>query len=92
MAKKVFCGGLPYAWDDQDLTSALSQFGPVVDAKVIMDRDTGQSRGFGFVTFENEEDATTAVNVGSITGDGRTVHINMANDQGRGKNHGKGRK
>ena len=50
---KLFVGGLPWATDDNGLREAFSEFGEVTDAKVIMDRATGRSRGFGFITFAN---------------------------------------
>ena len=87
MSKKVFCGGLPWAADDSDLEAALSHFGNVQEARVITDRDTGRSRGFGFVTFELDEDAAEACRVGEIemTMDGRTrtVRIDHAEDKPR---------
>jgi len=84
MSKKVFCGGLPWSADDSDLSAAMSHFGAVEDAKVITDRETGKSRGFGFVTFASEEDAAQAVAAATITMDGRTVRIDHAEDKGRG--------
>lgn len=84
MSKKVFCGGLPWSMDDSDLEMALSQFGRVKEAKVITDRDTGKSRGFGFVTFDADEDADQAVATGSIQLEGRTVRIDHANERDRG--------
>ncbi|MCA9686908.1 MAG: RNA-binding protein, partial [Myxococcales bacterium] len=57
MTKKLFVGSLSWDTDDQGLRAAFEQFGAVEDAKVINDRETGRSRGFGFVTFANEADA-----------------------------------
>jgi len=96
MSKKVFAGGLPWDADDSDLSAAFSHFGPVEDAKVIMDKDTGKSRGFGFVTFADDADATEACTVGSIEmnigGRNRTVRIDEANDKPqRGGGGGRGR-
>ena len=51
MATKVFVGGLSWDTNDEGLRNAFAGFGEVVEAKVITDRDTGRSRGFGFVTF-----------------------------------------
>ncbi|MBX3251862.1 MAG: RNA-binding protein, partial [Myxococcales bacterium] len=53
MTTKVFVGGLSWGTDDNGLFRAFEKFGAVVEAKVIQDRDTGRSRGFGFVTFED---------------------------------------
>ena len=60
MSQKLFVGGLAWATTDQSLHDAFSEFGEVSDAKVIMDRDTGRSRGFGFVTFANQADSDRA--------------------------------
>jgi cold-inducible RNA-binding protein len=84
-SKKLFVGGLAWATTDEGLRDAFSQFGEVTDAKVVMDRDTGRSRGFGFVTFDDAEAAQAA-----ITGmdgqdlDGRTIRVNEAEDRGGG--------
>jgi RNA recognition motif-containing protein len=82
------------------LQMALTEFGPVKEAKVIMDRDTGKSRGFGFVTFESETDAQAAVKTASIQLDGRDVRIAEADEKpsrggggggrGGGGRHGSG--
>lgn len=84
MGNKLFVGGLAWATTDGDLRKAFEEFGTVKDAKVITDRDTGQSRGFGFVTFENTEDAKSALDQmnGSVL-QGRTVRVNEAEDKGR---------
>ena len=84
MSNKVFCGGLAWATDEQGLQTAMTEFGPVREAKVITDRDTGRSKGFGFVTFEDATDADKAVAQGSIEIDGRSVRIDVANDKPRG--------
>jgi len=84
MAKKLFCGGLSWGTTDESLRQAFEQFGEVVDAKVIMDRETGRSKGFGFVTFANDEDATNAVT--QMDGkplDGRNIRVNEAIDKPR---------
>jgi RNA recognition motif-containing protein len=57
---KLFVGGLAFQAEDQDLFDTFSRFGRVVEAKVILDRETGRSRGFGFVTFGRPEDAESA--------------------------------
>ena len=60
MSKKLFVGGLPWATTDAGLEEAFARFGEIVQAKVVLDRETGRSRGFGFVTFESEADASVA--------------------------------
>lgn len=88
MSKKVFCGNLPWRVDESDLQIAMTKFGRVKEAKVLTDRDTGRSRGFGFVTFEDEAEAEQAVAAGKIELDGRTVRIDRANDDRGGPPRG----
>ena len=57
----LFVAGLPYDLDDAELMEIFEKFGPVVSAKVTMDRDTGKSRGFGFVEMEIEQDGKDAI-------------------------------
>ena len=92
MGKKLYVGGLSWNTDDNGLRSAFEQFGTVEDAKVITDRDSGRSRGFGFVTFGNEEDAQTAIQKmhGSEL-DGRSLNVNEAQDKRGGGGGGRGR-
>ncbi|KAK1295710.1 hypothetical protein QJS10_CPB15g01433 [Acorus calamus] len=60
-SSKLFIGGLSYQTDEQSLKEAFGQHGEVLEARVIVDRDTGRSRGFGFVTFASAEEAQTAM-------------------------------
>lgn len=57
----LFVAGLPYDVDDAELEEIFEKFGPVVSAKIAIDRETGKSRGFGFVQMQNEEDARQAI-------------------------------
>ena len=61
MSTKLFVGSLPWAVNDDTLRTAFEAHGKVVSAKVITDRETGKSRGFGFVEMENETDANNAI-------------------------------
>ncbi len=61
MATKLFVGSLAYSVTDEELEAAFAEAGTVVSAKVIMDRDTNRSRGFGFVEMSTEEEAQNAV-------------------------------
>ena len=89
MSKKLFVGGLSWGTDDSGLRTAFETFGEVTDAKVITDRDTGRSRGFGFVTFAESADADTAINEMNGTDlDGRTLNVNEARDRRRGGDGG----
>ncbi|MFW5996563.1 MAG: RNA recognition motif domain-containing protein [Verrucomicrobiota bacterium] len=88
MAKnKLFVGNLNWETKDEELRSAFEPFGEIVEAKVISDRHTGRSRGFGFVTFEQEEDAQKAIEEldGQELG-GRTLRVNEAQDKKRDNN------
>jgi len=62
MGKKLYVGNLPYSVRDGDLEQAFGQFGAVTSAKVMMERDTGRSKGFGFVEMGSDEEAVSAVN------------------------------
>ncbi|MCB9674235.1 MAG: RNA-binding protein [Alphaproteobacteria bacterium] len=77
--KKLFVGGLSWGTDDHALSEAFSPYGDVSEAKVISDRDTGRSRGFGFVTFNDASEADQAIKAldGSML-DGRTIRVNEA--------------
>jgi cold-inducible RNA-binding protein len=93
MSKKLFVGGLSWGTTDDGLHQAFARFGEIVEAKVITDRETGRSRGFGFVTFVNDEGASKAISEMDGTElDGRTIKVNEAEDKGpRGGGGGGGR-
>lgn len=61
MSKKLFVGSLPWSVSDDSLKSAFESYGKVVSAKVVKDRDSGRSRGFGFVEMEDDADADKAL-------------------------------
>ena len=90
MSNKLFIGGLSWDTTDASLAQAFEGFGQVVEAKVITDRESGRSRGFGFVTFDNESaaiDAIAAMDGQQI--DGRTVKVNVAQERGGGGGGGR---
>ena len=62
MGNKLYVGNLAYSVRDQDLNDAFSQFGAVSSAKVMMDRETGRSKGFGFVEMSSDAEAQAAIN------------------------------
>ena len=77
--KKLFVGSLPWGVDDAQLSQMFSQAGTVVSAQVVKDRDTGRSRGFGFVEMSTEEEAQNAVNnLNGTEVDGRKIVVNIA--------------
>ncbi|XWS60440.1 hypothetical protein CRYUN_Cryun07bG0036700 [Craigia yunnanensis] len=78
-SSKLFVGGISYQTDDQSLKEAFSKYGEVIEARVIVDRETGRSRGFGFVTYTSNEDASSALQ--ALDGQdlhGRQVRVNYA--------------
>jgi hypothetical protein len=79
MGNKLYVGNLPYSVRDSDLEQAFSQFGSVTSAKVMMERDTGRSKGFGFVEMGSDAEAQAAINGmnGQPLG-GRSVVVNEA--------------
>ncbi len=82
MAKRLFVGGLSWNMTDYDLKKAFSVYGEVTEAKVITDRGTGRSRGFGFVTFTRDEDAKNAVSkMHGSSLDGRNITVNEAQER-----------
>ncbi|MFH1811865.1 MAG: RNA-binding protein [Pseudomonadota bacterium] len=80
MSKKLYVGGLAWATNDSGLRQAFEQFGEVSEAVVVMDRETGRSRGFGFVTYNDDGSANEAMEQMNGTAlDGRTIKVNEAN-------------
>ncbi|AEG91546.1 RNA recognition motif domain-containing protein [Ramlibacter tataouinensis] len=61
MGNKLYVGNLPYSFGDSEMQQAFSQFGTVGSAKVVMDRDTGRSKGFGFVEMGSAAEAQSAI-------------------------------
>jgi RNA recognition motif-containing protein len=79
VSTKLFVGSLPWSIDDQKLKETFEKHGSVVSAKIIMDRDTNKSRGFGFVEMENSTDASKAIKALNETEiDGRNIVVNEA--------------
>jgi len=82
---KVYVGNLSWNTNDDSLKTAFSEFGNVVDSIVMKDRETGRSRGFGFVTFNSSEEADAAINgLNDQDLDGRRLKVNLANARGGG--------
>jgi RNA recognition motif-containing protein len=91
MKNKLYVGGLPYSFDNNDLERLFSEFGAVVSAKVIMDRDTGRSKGFGFVEMGSDDEAQQAIKRlnGSVQ-DGKTITVSEAKPEGGRKGGSRG--
>jgi RNA recognition motif-containing protein len=79
VAKRIYVGNLPYSVDDQQLASLFGEYGEVIESTVITDRDSGQSKGFGFVQMAVDAEALTAINQlnGAQLGN-RTLRVNEA--------------
>lgn len=91
MATKIFVGSLAYTATDDDLAAFFAEAGTVVSAKVIMDRETNRSKGFGFVEMGSDEEAKAAVE--SLNGkdlSGRPVALSEARPQAPRENRGGG--
>jgi len=79
MSFKLYVGGLPYSTTDDELRDHFAQYGNVVSARVITDRETGRSKGFGFVEMESDEDGQNAIkNLDGTDMGGRKIVVNQA--------------
>jgi len=79
MSSKIYVGNLPYSVTDSSLESNFAEFGNVSSAKVMMDRETGRSKGFGFVEMANAEIAQAAISaLNGMSVDGRSIVVNLA--------------
>jgi RNA recognition motif-containing protein len=96
VAKKLYVGNLPYSVDDEALHSKFAQFGDVQSAKVITDRESGRSKGFGFVEMSDDSAADTAIEkLNGADMNGRAINVSEARPQapregGRGGGGGRG--
>jgi len=85
MGSKLFVGNLDYRSTEQDLRDAFSRYGDVVDATVVQDRDTGRSRGFGFVEFGDDGAAQRAISeLDGTELNGRSINVSPARERTRG--------
>ena len=91
VGNKLYVGGLSWNTDNEGLRQAFERFGDVEDVRVVTDRETGRSRGFGFVTFSSNEAAQAAISEMDGTAlDGRNIKVNEAEDKPRGGGGGGG--
>ncbi len=82
--KKLFVGSLSWNTTNADLEAAFGRFGEITEAKVITNRETGRSRGFGFVTFDDDNAADNAISeMNGAELDGRAITVNEAQDKRR---------
>ena len=87
--KRLFVGGIAYATSEEALQAAFAQFGTVVSARIIKERETGRSKGFGFVEMETEAMAQAAID--GLNGkelDGRELIVNIARAEERRPSNG----
>ncbi len=88
---KIFVAGLPYDLDDAELEEIFEKFGTIVSAKVVMDRETGKSKGFGFVEMANENEAREAIeNLNDISLGKKPLVVKAADERGPGGGGGGG--
>ncbi len=82
MNQRLFVGNLAFQTTEEDLRSAFAAHGTVVDAKIITDRETGRSRGFGFLTMGTDEEAQRAIEaMNDAEVDGRALRVNVAEER-----------
>lgn len=81
MSNKIFVGNLSYTANPADLEEAFRDFGNIQDVKIVKDRATGKSRGFGFVTFASAEEAKQALTMDGKEVQGRKIRVNEARDK-----------
>jgi len=92
MGKKLYVGNLSYGVTDSQLEQLFSAHGAVQSAQVIMDRDTGRSKGFGFVEMSNSAEAEAAISaLNGVEKDGRAMTVNEARPKAEGGGGGGGR-
>ncbi|MFZ4713364.1 MAG: RNA recognition motif domain-containing protein [Bacteriovoracaceae bacterium] len=85
MNKKLFIGGLSWNTNNDSLKTAFSKFGETTECKVVVDKITGKSKGFGFVSFENQDQATAALEgMNNQMLDGRTIKVDYATEKPAG--------
>lgn len=88
---KLFVGGLPFRVDDQELQEMFEPYGAVGSAKIITDRETGKSRGFGFVELSSDAEGTAAIKaLNGSSLEGRELTVKVAEDKPRGGGGGGG--
>lgn len=87
---RMYVGNLPYTTNDDELRGIFEEFGPVTDVKVIMDRETGRSRGFGFVEMEDDSARNAMAQLNGQEIGGRTLRVNEAEERQRGGGGGGG--
>jgi RNA recognition motif-containing protein len=89
MSSKIYVGNLPYSVTDDSLRSNFSEYGGVVSAKVMMDRDSGRSKGFGFVEMSSSQEAEAAIaGLNGMSVSGRAIVVNISRPKEAGTGYG----
>ncbi|MBN20207.1 MAG: RNA-binding protein [Bdellovibrionaceae bacterium] len=90
MGKKLYVGNIPFSATEDSLRDAFSSFGVVESSRIITDRDTGRSKGFGFIEMGTDEEAETAIqNMNGAELDGRPLKVNEAKPQAPRNDNGR---
>ena len=93
MERKLYVGNLSYSMQDDELREAFEEFGAVVSANIVIDHETGRSRGFGFVEMSSEDEAAAAIEgMDGIQLDGRTIRVDEARPRNRHRREGQRRR
>ncbi len=80
---KIYIGNLNFSTNADTLEQHFSQFGPVADVRIIKDRETGRSRGFGFITYQDEQSVQNSLAANNTEFEGKVLRVNVANDDER---------
>ncbi|MCO5113211.1 MAG: RNA-binding protein [Bdellovibrionaceae bacterium] len=92
MGKKIYIGNLSYSVDNQALAELFAQFGDVESSHIVMDRDSGRSKGFGFVEMSTDDEASTAIEkLNNYDFSGRNLNVSEAKPMAPRENRGGGR-
>ena len=91
MGKRLYVGNLPFSATELDIRELFEQYGTVAESKLVMDRDTGRPRGFGFVEMSTDQEAQNAIsNLNGREFQGRPLTVNEAQERGGGGGGGGG--
>jgi len=78
---KIYVGNIGFNVTEDEIRTTFSEYGPISDIKMVTDRETGVSRGFGFITFENQFDAEASLKLDNTDLSGRKIRVNMAKER-----------
>lgn len=82
---KLYVGNFPYSVDEDQLRELFSPYGEIEELALIMDRETGRSKGFAFITFATQQAAESALEKNGVDLSGRALRVNMAQEKGGGR-------